>query len=119
MLRVYNNTARYVDQGGNKVPLQGSRGEPQGMGGLPRGKGCPMKSRELMEWLWVAQGHKRAFFPLGWCLVLPPSSQLVWGVVGTQEVSLQGQFVLIWVVFPVPETWGFCHLPGAVAPGHL
>lgn len=32
MLRVYNNTARYVDQGGNKVPLTRVQKETSGNG---------------------------------------------------------------------------------------
>lgn len=48
-----------------------------------------MNIRELMEWLWVTHDQKKGISPVvlvsGVPLVLPPSSQLVWGVVCTQE----------------------------------
>lgn len=122
MLRVYNNTARYVDQGGNKVPHTSSRREPRGMESFHTGQGCPTNTRELMEWLWVTHHHKGHFPPV---LVSGAAPQFLAGLGSCgrsgagQQVSFQGQFVLIWIVFRVPETWGFCHLPGAVALGHL
>lgn len=89
---------------------------------------CDTKSLLLRVWNWWHGPVPVVRAPMGqksilkWCYwhYKAPVSSGCWVHSGAvQEILSSRQFVLILITFYLSEAWGFCHLPGALAFGHL